>query len=58
MSDGFLFVCIATGLMTFINFICTCIAVSDDKDYAGFLVALEIILVIVFLVSGFFGFNS
>lgn len=58
MSSGYLFLTVATGIMGFINFILTCIAVDDEENYAGFLVAIEIVLVITFLISGFLGFQS
>lgn len=58
MNNGFLFLCVSTGIMSFINLIFTCVAISDNEDYAGFLVAVEIILVLTFLTSGFLGFKG
>lgn len=58
MHNSFLFLMIATCIMMCINFIMTCFAVSDDKDYADFLVVVEIILILTFLVSGFLGFEG
>jgi hypothetical protein len=57
-SNGFIFLAVATGVATFFSIITTCIAVSDNEDYAGFMVVVTIILALAFLTTGFLGFAT
>ena len=57
-ANGFIFLMIATGFFGFFSLIGTCMAVGDNEDYAGFMVAVTIFLLVAFLVSGFLGFSG
>lgn len=57
-SNGFLFLAVCTGVIGFFFTIFTCMAISDDENYAGLLVVLDIIIVLAFLASGFLGFAT
>lgn len=56
-AGGFKFLAIVTGIGTFLMTLAVSFAVSDNEDYAGFLVVCDIILAIAFLISGFMGFS-
>lgn len=58
MASGFIFLAVATGIMTFAGFVSTCIAFSDRKEYAPQLAMMTAFLAFVFLTAGFLGFSS
>lgn len=58
LSGGLLFLAFFSGAGTFIFMIATLCAYDSRKDYANKYLAITVILAILFLMAGFFGFAT